>query len=424
MNDSKPNIAALAAEVRSTQDTLRHTSYRTPSDSDIHDLVHSARRTIQARRHQQRVVVSAGTALATAAAVLLLLFWPAWSQPQMTLQTGGKTVEVNSWIRADAGRALPLEFSDGSRIVLEPQARARVVKLTPDEANVILESGRARVSVVPREQTQWTISAGHFEVIVRGTEFDIAWDPETEQLALQMHRGSVSVRGPVIDGDRAVSGTQRLVVESRRQRATVFGPGEERVVIDRGPSSATAAPEDSATAPRQAVTAKAPSEHAPTQPPDPSWQELAREGKHAEAMRAVEQAGFAATCQRLSADGLLQLADVARLAGNTEQANEALRSVRDRFPGSPQAAMVAYSFGRQAFDGAGNYSAAARWFSRYLQEHPGGPLAREALGRLMESQQRLGRTAPARATAKQYLNAYPTGPHSDIARQLLDESPR
>jgi outer membrane protein assembly factor BamD (BamD/ComL family) len=55
----------------------------------------------------------------------------------------------------------------------------------------------------------------------------------------------------------------------------------------------------------------------------------------------------------------------------------------------------------------------------YLKEQPGGPLAREAQGRLMEALYRGGDRAGASRTAEAYLSANPSGPHARLARTLL-----
>ena len=65
------------------------------------------------------------------------------------------------------------------------------------------------------------------------------------------------------------------------------------------------------------------------------------------------------------------------------------------------------------------YSQAARSFRTYLKERPGGPMTREALGRLMEASQKEGDTASARAAAERYLRDYPSGPHAKLASRLV-----
>jgi hypothetical protein len=55
----------------------------------------------------------------------------------------------------------------------------------------------------------------------------------------------------------------------------------------------------------------------------------------------------------------------------------------------------------------------------YLGERPGGALAAEALGRVMEAEQRLGDLPAARTSAERYLARFPGGAHVALARSLL-----
>jgi TolA-binding protein len=152
---------------------------------------------------------------------------------------------------------------------------------------------------------------------------------------------------------------------------------------------------------------------------DSSWQTLARAGKFEKALGTVDVRGFGAECERASSEELALLADVARFGRRPQQAIMALSSLRRRFPSSSLASVAAFNIARVHFDQRGAYDDAARWFRVYLKEQPGGPLAREAQGRLMEAQYRGGDRASASRTADAYLAANPNGPHARLARTLL-----
>jgi TolA-binding protein len=151
----------------------------------------------------------------------------------------------------------------------------------------------------------------------------------------------------------------------------------------------------------------------------PSWRDLARQGKYEAALNAVETTGFDEACRTLPADELLELGTAARLARRTERANAAYSAVRGRFAGSDSAATAAFHLGQIAFDSAGAYAEARKWFGIYLSERPAGGLATEALGRQMEAEQRMGDLIAARATASSYLSRYPLGAHARLAQSLL-----
>ena len=91
------------------------------------------------------------------------VFWPA-----LEFQIGGAAPQggLPAWASAAPGEGLPIRFSDGTRIELAPTARARVVAVGRAGAELVLESGRARVDVVPARrwpgERAWRIDGGPF----------------------------------------------------------------------------------------------------------------------------------------------------------------------------------------------------------------------------------------------------------------------
>jgi TolA-binding protein len=112
------------------------------------------------------------------------------------------------------------------------------------------------------------------------------------------------------------------------------------------------------------------------------------------------------------------LSDLARYGRDHDDAVGALRLLRQRFPGTRQAARAAFGLGRLDSDHDGSHAEAAGWFRTYLREQPEGSLAREASGRLLEATLRAGDAAGARELAAQYLRDYPSGPHAALASGL------
>ena len=99
---------------------------------------------------------------------------------------------------------------------------------------------------------------------------------------------------------------------------------------------------------------------------------------------------------------------------------QALLALRSRFPNDPLSAVAAFHLGRSALD-SGQVSEGVVWLQTSLQERPGGPLAREAMGRLLETLQRSGRREEAHALAEQYLLRFPVGPHAPLARSIVGD---
>src|SRR5262249_11483636 len=124
--------------------------------------------------------------------------------------------------------------------------------------------------------------------------------------------------------------------------------------------------------------------------------------------------GLASVLRSASADELLRFAQVARLSGHRGTERDALATCRRRFRGSEPASVAAYELGQASPPGE-----ARGWFEAYLREQPGGPLAREAAGRLIEVRAASGDEPGARDAAAGYLARYPGGPHAALARRVL-----
>lgn len=213
-----------------------------------------------------------------------------------------------------------------------------------------------------REGTRWIVEAGRVEVEVTGTRFKVAWDPGSEHFRIAMREGSVVLRGCSLDGRVARTGD---VVE-----------------VDCRPPPASPSP-----------SVVVPAKQAPVAKP---------------------------TCENVAIDEVARRADAARHARDLPEARSCLLALRRRFPGTSAAARATFDLGVVSFD-AGGSAEAAKWFQRYLDEQPDGPLAREALGRLAEARDASDDPRAADA-ATAYVARYPTGPHAAIARKILGKT--
>lgn len=153
----------------------------------------------------------------------------------------------------------------------------------------------------------------------------------------------------------------------------------------------------------------------------PRWVRLARNKRYEEALGAARTVGIAHLCRTSGADRLWLLADAARFAGDAGVSRQALVALRERFPKRGLAARAAFLLGRAAF-AAQRGDWGASWFGAYLAEAPGGTLATEAAGRIIEAHVGSGRHEAARAAARAYLSRHPKGPHAALARDLIDTS--
>jgi TolA-binding protein len=371
-----------------------------------------------------RAAIAAGALVAAAAGAVLFVR----SRP-LDLVVDGHAEAPGRWISAPAEAEVPIRFSDGTAFVLDPRASGRVSDVTRRGAHLMLDAGRARVSVTPNRGGQWQVTAGPFTVDVKGTKFDLTWTPAVQELNFVLTEGSVTISGCELGDARPIHRGERLFVsclrhELRLESASAGTSSADAPVVDAPPAtndepapsapSATAAP----PSPPESLASVPAAPSARGAPAPDSWQSMARASRFADAMARVNDLGFDTELARAGRDDLVLLGDAARLTGDATHALTAYQRVRARAPGSDAAATAAFAIGRVYFDQRRAYADAARAFGTYLTERPRGPLAREAMGRRMEALSHAGDLSTAARVADEYLAKYPNGPHAPLARTL------
>jgi hypothetical protein len=306
----------------------------------------------------------------------------------------GAAVAVDSPLVSTKGAPDALEFTDGSRLVIEQNSRATLSALTPKHAGVRLLSGRVSASIRKQTGMTWTVTAGPYAVHVVGTRFVIDWDERTRAFAVSVREGSVRVTG----GDLPTSG---IMLEA--------GGRLERGVPVSSASAAATTPAPGAVVPE------------PVAEPDSGVAQLAAKGKYNEALALAERQGFSRLTLELPENDLLLLANAARYSGNAGRAREALTKLRDRFAGRPASSLAALYLAKIAEDMTHEPARAVHWLRVFLAESPSGDLAAGARASLMSLLLRSGDERGARAVAKEYLSYHPNGSHADEARALIRE---
>jgi TolA-binding protein len=359
---------------------------------------------LKLRAERRRRILFRGLAgLALGAAAAIVFFLVRRPSSDLNFSVDGAPGKVGDFLPSPDDRSIELRFNEGTSALLAPRTRGRVSAVSANGAEVVIEAGKAKMSVVPRPHNRWLVHAGPFVVHVTGTRFEVAWDPAKDRFVLELYEGKVTLSGCIFGEGNDITAGQRVEAGC--------GLAEYRISeLGARPGAHEAAPES------------APSGAAATTPekPRPDWLSMARAGRYEEAYRAAEAEGTDDLSARASANNVLLLGDAARLSGHEAVARSAYLAVRTRFAGTKSAANAAFYLGRIELDAKHNGSA-KKWLLAYLDEMPDGPLSAAALGRLLEIQIASHDRRSAVALAKQYLDRYPGGPHSAAAEHVLTD---
>lgn len=361
---------------------------------------------------------TAGALLALAAVIVLLL--PATRPPALMVEVLNGAVTASGHVDGTS-RGTTLSFSDGTRLALAERARARVAAITAHGAELELERGKVNVHVVPLPESRWTLRAGAHQVSVTGTAFELAFDPEDQSLSLDLETGSVSVNGPLIDGELRLKAGERLEVHPSRG-ARVLARAEREAATPIVPGATANDPRDeigAAALPRPSNTREEPTSAKPAAKPD-SWRKRVAEGRFDEVLGLAERRGLARVYERAELEEVEALADAARYTRRNDIALRALAALRARFTGSRAARDAAFFLGRIEED-RNMPARALEHYARYLEESPNGAYASHALGRKLVIIVAREGDRRAQPVAREYLNRFPSGPHAAIAKDVLEK---
>lgn len=413
------------------------------------------------RRRRGHVLVFAAAAAVMVATLFGVGLWRVLQSSPLALDIIGPGRVSETYVASPANLSTLLKFSDGSTVLAHASARLRVPELHADGATLMVDSGRATVSVVHRRaRTHWTVVAGPYAIAVVGTKFDVEWNPNLDKLTIDMSEGQVEVGGPRIAAPVAVRGSQHFeaavdagwavtpmgAAKSGVEAAAHVSPSQANRVSDvQGGESANAVPraESLAFAPSAGVARTAVPNAHPAPPsgavqaadaatsaaaassanvPTPidsqvlSWPKLVARGEPQRVIAEAEAMGQKSCFSQCNVADLRALADAARYSGRLDTAEAALRAVRERFPA--QAPVAAYLLAT-VDEARGRNASALRWYEAYLAEAPKGSFLSEALaGRLRMLVATNGYTS-ARKAAREYLELFPSGVGAKTATQVL-----
>ena len=359
------------------------------------------------------LAVATTTVVAAAAALLFV----GRSEPPLTFAVDEAPGRTGAWLAAEA-EPRTLRFDDASELVLAPESDATIASTTSRGARVVLTRGRLRARITHREDTEWKLDAGPFQIRVVGTSFETEWSPDAAYFELTVSEGAVEVEGPTLDA-RIVRAGSAVRVWVREERART----DEAPSVPRESETETETESETESVLEQATIEEELAEAAPpTRPrhaedlrsaPDDAVT-LARAGRFAEAIAAVEAAGLDRVLRTSTPTERLELADAARYARDTSLA----KRFYEAGPRTGDAgARAAFGLARVALDLDADRAEAIRWLRTSLRRSSRGALAREARGRLMELLHASGDPS-AREVANEYLTLHPDGPQAETARRI------
>jgi hypothetical protein len=356
-----------------------------------------------------RYALFAGSAAVALAAVVLAPRWLA--RPSAAPLRGawqGQSLSEKSTVVAPPERGETLSFSDGSQLALGARAEIALSKLAPEQAHLELARGHVDATIRKGTGRTWTLAAGPYSVRVVGTEFTVDWDASSRFFAVNVREGKVLVSGGEL-----------------RSGGILLGAGERIERQAPPPSGRDPAPQlnDLKALDAPPPVTEPPSARGATLPSIDDFRPRAVHGNYSAAMAAARRAGFEHLLRDLPGKDLLLLANTARYAGSSQEARAALQKLRERFPGSPNAAHAALLLASQAEDRDKDSAEAERWLRIFLTESPQGELAAGARARLLAMLLKRGAQAEARQVARDYLRLHPSGQYAARARAVLQPSP-
>ena len=342
---------------------------------------------------------------------------------------GGQILD-GGYLSEIGNAGIKLVFNEGSRFELSPGTRGRLSVVTAEGARLALEHGQAFCRITENLGHQWSVEAGPFVVTVRGTDFEVDWDPKNEELEVSLRRGRVAVSGPVV-GDALVLRPGQTLIVSLPRRESLIKERHSRTESSRAsdkpnePDGGSPAEAGIAVSPagvgdaHKLVNTPASEASVRSAPPsDPSWRQAIATGQWDRVLADIDRDGLA-TLRSLSSENLLAVADAARYRRRPDLARAALLEHRRRFPNSTRSLDALFLLGRVEEIGQGGKLAIQR-YDEYLARAPAGTYAAEALGRRMILTKDVEGPASAARIAEQYLRRFPNGSYAKAARALRE----
>lgn len=346
-------------------------------------------------------------AVATLVAVFLFvhLTWNA-SEPVLHLASGASLPKV---ITQDISKGSEIALDDGSHLFVERDASLIAEVNTAHAFGLTLNAGTVTFEVKPGGPRAWTIDAGFARVFVLGTRFRVTREPR--RVRVEVERGTVLVTSHLVsEGERTLTAGQSVEIFDNEnhpdfadRNSAQQGKMEVVAPVRTEPVKAQAFAQSSVPSPlRSAPKVETPAIAT-------SWRSLAANGDHVGAYKTVEHDIATETLRATSVEDLLQLADVARLSGHSQEAVAPLERLLATHSEDPRASTAAFTLGKILLDSLGSPQRAASAFERAVLLGPPGALREDAFARRVEAYAKSGDVESARASRTRYEQAFPGG---------------
>ena len=335
----------------------------------------------------------------------------------------GSLVE-GGYLRESGKAGVRLSFNEGTEFDLRPGTRGRLRSVDSTGARIAIEHGTASFQVTPGSSRRWLVDVGPFLVTVKGTIFTVSWDASTERFELNLQRGEVVVRGPVLGGDITLQGGQRIVADLPAAQTIISDPKSEQteaLKTPQFPHPAASAPSEAPSAPPAKTVTRMSTMPAPADTKIDSerrWPFALAAGEWDQILADAQRTGLKKTLDKAGSEDLIALANAARYRRRMDLARQALLAERRRFPESDRTLDATFLLGRVEESSERGTEHALRWYGEYLARAPGGTYASEALGRKMILTGKLQGDLRARPIAEEYLQRFPSGTYAGTARAL------
>lgn len=316
------------------------------------------------------------------------------------------------WIRRPASEAViegavlassqteqeTIELVDGSRLVLEPSTRLRLVHVSARRVHLTLEEGTLDAFVTHVEGRPFTVLAGKVEVRVVGTRFRVS--VERDDVSVSVDEGRVALRG--LDGM-----TVPAFLSAGEAWSSATPPSEEAETL----APSLELPQTNAD-PNRGTPRRNGSRGLPAR-----FHSLYAAGRYDEAYASVEPARFQRALETASARDLFALASAARLSGHGRDAARAFDALRRRHRDDPRAGLAALELGRLRLYELDDPAGAAEAFEDAINLQPDAFFREDAEARRVQALQAAGQLEACAKARDEYLQRFPSGLHSALVSQ-------